>query len=365
MRVLIAGGGTGGHLFPGLAVAEEVTRRDERSVVGFVGTAQGIEARILPSEGHDLQLIDVIRLKGGGLLGWAKGLLMLPRAFWQSLSVLRRFRPDVVVGVGGYASGPVLLVAALTGRRTAVMEQNAVPGFTNRVLGRFVDRVLLTFEQAGDSFPKRKVRLPGNPVRRSIRDSLLAGAGATPAPAPRDGPLRILIFGGSQGARALNQALPGALGALDRPFEVRHQTGEAGLAQVRQAYAELGIEADTSSFIHGMAEAYRWCDIAVCRAGATTICELAVAGVPSILVPFPLAADDHQTANARALVEAGAAESLQQADLGPESLAALLRPFADDRGRLQAMAEAARAVGRPDAAGAVVDELEALANGPR
>lgn len=361
VRVMIAGGGTGGHLFPGLAVAEEVMARDTEHVVGFVGTARGIEARLVPEAGYDLSLLDVIRLKGGGLLGWIRGLLRLPKALLQSLRILRSFAPDVVVGVGGYASGPLVLMAALTGRRTMVLEQNAVAGFTNRILGRFADRVVLTFEQAGSAFPSRKVRALGNPIRRTIREAI---CGATPLADEQAGEaMRVLVFGGSQGARALNQTLPKVFAAVERPLEILHQTGSADHDAVSQSYAELELKAEVTEFITDMAGAYAWCDLAICRAGATSVCELAVAGVPSLLVPFPFAADDHQTANATALVEAGAALMVPQHSMEVQSLALRLRELEADRGRLQRMAEAARGLGRPEAAQAVVDEIEALVDG--
>ncbi len=365
MRILIAGGGTGGHLYPGLAVAEEALQRGGRHVVGFVGTERGIEARVLPKMGHSLELIDVIRLKGAGVLGVIKGLLRLPKALFQSMGVLRRFNPDVVVGVGGYASGPVVLLAALTGRPTLVMEQNAVPGLTNRILARFVDRVVLTFERSRRDLPERKVAVLGNPVRKSIRDNLAAVAEQRMQADSADRPLRLLIFGGSRGARALNQALPAVVASMDVPVDVRHQTGVDDEDSVRADYEERGLQADVTPFIDDMAAAYTWCDIAVCRSGASTVCELAVAGVPSVLVPFPQAADDHQAANAAALVEVGAAKVIRQSDLDPQTLGAELSALARAPDRLVAMGEAARTVARPNAAQDVVNALESLAGEKR
>ena len=363
LRLLIAGGGTGGHVFPALAVAEELAARSPAHAVRFVGTARGLEARLVPKHGWDLDLIDVIRLKGGGLAGWARGLLRLPRALLQSRAVLRRFDPDVVLGVGGYASGPVVLWAALTGRPTLVLEQNAVAGFTNRLLGRVVDLVVPSFPAATRFFPARKVRVHGNPVRRSIREALAGVADARRAEAAggADRPLRLLVFGGSQGARTLNRVLPEVVAGLDVPAEVLHQTGEADRESVAAAYAGHDLDADVRAFIDDMAEAYRWCDLAVCRAGATSVFELAAAGVPSVLVPFPYAADDHQAANAAALVDAGAARMVREVDLDADRLAAELSALARDRGALAGMAEAALRAARPDAAERVVDEVCALA----
>jgi len=361
LRVLIAGGGTGGHVFPALAVAEELLGRDRPCAVRFVGTARGLEARLVPEHGHELDLIDVIRLKGGGLSGWIRGLLHVPRALLQSWRLLRAFSPDVVVGVGGYASGPLVLAAALTRRPTLILEQNAVAGFTNRILGRFVDLVVPTFEAASRFFPERKVRAHGNPVRRAIREALqdVAEARATDV-GPGERPLRLFVFGGSQGARTLNRVLPDVVARLEVPVEVLHQTGEAEHAEVVERYGGHGVEADVRPFVTDMAEAYGWCDLAVCRAGATSVCELAVAGVPAVLIPFPFAADDHQAANASALVDGGAALMVREEALDAPGLAAELTALARDPERLATMGEAARAAARPDAAARVVDEIEAL-----
>ncbi|HEV8323179.1 MAG TPA: undecaprenyldiphospho-muramoylpentapeptide beta-N-acetylglucosaminyltransferase [Myxococcota bacterium] len=367
MRLLIAGGGTGGHLFPGLALAEEVMRRDRAAEVLFVGTARGLEAEVVPREGFRLELIEQTGLKNVGALGAVRGLARLPRALWQARRIVRRFRPDVTVGVGGYSSGPVVLAAALLGTPTAVLEQNAVPGFTNRVLARFVDAVLVNFDASAAHFPARKVRVIGNPVRRAVAEADRGAAGA-PAPARRkgEGEVRLLVLGGSQGARALNENVPAAVAALPEALRarvrVRHQSGKAEEEKVRDAYATLGLAAQASvePFIRAMATAYATADLLVCRAGATTLAELTAAARPSILVPFPHAADDHQTANARAVADAGGAVLLPQSALTPARLAAELSSLLDDPDRLAAMGAAARTLARPDAAALAADTLAAL-----
>jgi len=372
MRLLIAGGGTGGHLFPGLALAEEVRDRDPSAAVLFVGTAQGIEAEVVPREGFTLETIEQRGIKNVGLLGAARGAAQVPLAMLQAARILRRFRPDVVVGVGGYSSGPVVLAAALARYPTAILEQNAVPGMTNRILSRFVRAVLVNFDDSSAWFPEEKVQVVGNPVRRAV------AAGASPVVKVQtlgakkkkgEGDFRVLVLGGSQGARALNEAVPPAVAALAEPLRarmrVRHQAGKAHDESVRAAYdgLHLATQVKVEAFIREMATAYGTADLAVCRAGATTLAELTAAGVPSILVPFPHAADDHQTANAQSLADAGAAVLLPQAELTPERLARELAALADDPDRLAAMAAAARAVARPDAAARAADACWALTEG--
>jgi UDP-N-acetylglucosamine--N-acetylmuramyl-(pentapeptide) pyrophosphoryl-undecaprenol N-acetylglucosamine transferase len=363
LKVLIAGGGTGGHLFPGVALAEELTERRLHEVL-FVGTARGIEARVLPREGYPLELIDASGLKR---MGWGKlslGLARLPRAFWQSTRIIQKFRPDVVVGVGGYASGPVVLAASLLRIPTAILEQNSVPGFTNRALGRVVRRIFTAFAEAGRYFPKAKVRQLGNPVRKRIRESL---PGADPQATTRssgDGRPLLLVCGGSQGARAVNDGVIDALALLQSRGQaprVLHQTGEADRQRVVDRYAEQRLAAEVVPFIDDMAAAYRRAAVVVGRAGATTLAELTAMGVPAILIPFPFAADDHQTVNAQALVAAGAARMFRQDELSAELLAQALERLLSDAELRGRMAAAMRTLGRPDAARAIVDELEQLA----
>lgn len=346
MRLVIAGGGTGGHLFPGIAVAEALKEIDPSSEVLFVGTAKGIETREVPKAGFRLELIEVGGLKRVGAAKMARTLVALPRSLFASRRILKEFGADAVLGVGGYASGPVLLAAALMGLPTAICEQNSVPGFTNRVLSKFVRRVYLTFENARAHFPASKVELVGNPVRAAFRRAAASAA-------PEVEPGLVFTFGGSQGARALNEALPDALRILlDRGLQVRalHQAGKDDVDAVRARYQERGVEAEVLSFIDDMVREYRRADVVVCRAGASSCTELTALGVPAILVPFPFAADDHQTLNARDLSDVGAAVLLPQSELTPERLAEELEALLRDRGRRDGLADRARALGKLNAA---------------
>jgi UDP-N-acetylglucosamine--N-acetylmuramyl-(pentapeptide) pyrophosphoryl-undecaprenol N-acetylglucosamine transferase len=360
MKVIIAGGGTGGHLFPGIAVAEELVSRGHE--VRFVGTARGIEARVCPKEGWALDLIEVGGLKGGGPLGLIKGVLRVPRAMLQSFAILRRHRPDLVIGVGGYASGPLVLAAALSGRPTAILEQNSVPGVTNRILGRVVRAVFGAFDAARAYFSPAKYRLVGNPVRKRVRDRFQsAGASASESGG-------VLVVGGSQGAHAVNELVFEAmkiLKAQGRAPRLVHQTGEKDAPDLERRYREAGITVEVKAFIDDMAAAYRGAELVVCRAGASTLAELTALGMPSILIPFPQAADDHQTVNARELEEKGAARVLVQKDTTPAELAKLIRELLDDGGARQRMIEWARALGRPQAHVEIADALESLARTTR
>ena len=362
LRVLIAGGGTGGHLFPGIALAEEV--RSHGGEVLFVGTERGIEARVLPEQGWPLELVPVRGIKGRGVAGLFSGLAALPRAYFASRRILESFRPDVVVGVGGYASGPVVATAALQRRPTAILEQNSVPGITNRILGRVVGQVYCTFEDRLGRFPARKIAMTGNPIRRSIVEQL-SGAARDVGRTDTGGP-RLFVFGGSQGARAINEAMMGAAAGLRESvpgLRIHHQTGQADEERVREAYVAAGWGEDVtvSAFIRDMAAVYAWCDLVVCRAGATSLSELAVAGKPAVLIPFPHATDDHQTGNARSLVDAGAAELLPQTDLSPQVLTDRVRTLAGDPAVLSSMTRAMRGAARPDAAAHIYRSLVKLA----
>ena len=351
MRVLIAGGGTGGHLFPGIALAEEVATRHPRNDVVFVGTNRGLEARVVPAAGFKFEAITSRGLKGMGLGKLLLGLLTLPLSLFESFRILRRYQPDVVVGVGGYSSGPVVMAAWLMRVPTAVQEQNALPGLTNRILGHFVKSVFLAFEEAVDFFPSGKVFVIGNPIRRKLMENFLRSK-------IKHDRFSVLVFGGSLGARGINSRMEAALdhlGDLKDQLHFVHQTGKNDVEQLKAAYASKGFDAEVVEFIDDMSEAYARCELVICRAGATTIAELTVCKKASILIPFPFATDDHQAVNARALVDSGAALMFRESELDGARLAAELRALAQDPERLKKMEKAAGLLGRPEAAKELAD----------
>ena len=348
--VMIAAGGTGGHVFPGLAVADALRAAGWRVV--WLGSATGMEASLVSGRGYEMEAVRFSGVRGKGPLAVLLLPLKLLVAFWQSARAILARRPDVVLGMGGYMSFPGGMMAALLGRPLVIHEQNSIAGLANRVLAGVADRKLCAFPGA-----LKDAAYVGNPVRAEI--------GAVPEPsaryAGRSGPLRVLVVGGSLGAKALNDTVPRALAlipAATRPV-VTHQSGAQHLEALKAAYAAAGVQADARAFIDDMAAAYAGADLAICRAGATTVAELAAAGVPSVLVPFPHAVDDHQTRNARFLSDAGAAALVPQSELAPERLAALLARF--DRAHLLEMASRARALGRPDATRSVAQACMELA----
>jgi UDP-N-acetylglucosamine--N-acetylmuramyl-(pentapeptide) pyrophosphoryl-undecaprenol N-acetylglucosamine transferase len=356
-RILIAGGGTGGHLYPGIAVARELRRRVPAIAVTFAGTARGIESTVVPREGFELDVLRSAGLKGMSPSSLLRGLSLLPLSGVDAWSIVSRRRPQLVIGVGGYSSGPVVLVAALRGIPTLLLEQNAVPGFTNRRLAPFVGAAAVTFESTLSYFGRRGF-VTGNPVRPEFFEPAAA--------APVDGPPRILIFGGSQGAHAINMAMVEAaprLAAHPGGMAITHQTGERDLERVRDGYRDAGVEARVEPFLFAMDREMKNADLVVCRAGATTLAELTAAGIPAVLVPLPTAADDHQRRNAEVLVAGGAAELLPQSEMTGETLAGRIVALASDADRRRTMSEAARQLARPDAARAIVDRALALAAG--
>ncbi|HEY7220956.1 MAG TPA: undecaprenyldiphospho-muramoylpentapeptide beta-N-acetylglucosaminyltransferase [Candidatus Binatia bacterium] len=354
MRIIFAGGGTGGHLFPGLAVAREFQRRDAQTEILFVGTEQGIEFRVIPKEGIKLVVMPVKGMKGRGLRGLADAIYGVPASLLRSLKIIHDFRPNCVIGLGGYASGPFLLAAKLKRIRCAIMEQNLRPGFTNKILSRIVDRVFTAYPRSVEYFPGAYVVETGNPVRWQKLPEV-----------SKPSKFSLLIFGGSLGARRINFAVVDALKQLTdlrSDLSVTHQTGELDYAAIREVYQGLPFEAEVAPFIERMDEAYARADLLICRAGATTVAEVTAFGKAAILVPFPYAIYDHQRANAQALHERGAAEMILDQDLNGPLLAARIRGYLSDRQRIEQMAAAARALGRPDAAARVVDECTALAH---
>ncbi|MEM9068323.1 MAG: undecaprenyldiphospho-muramoylpentapeptide beta-N-acetylglucosaminyltransferase [Myxococcota bacterium] len=353
-KIIVAGGGTGGHLFPGIAVVEEMRRRLDVDVL-FVGTERGIEARVLPGRGERVEFLEVTPLKGRSAGQLMQSLGRLPRAAIQAGGVVRAHQADLVLGVGGYASGPVLAAAAAMGTPTAVLEQNAHLGLTNRMLAPVVGRGYVTFESTLGRFGKRG-RLVGNPVRREFAEAARRAAIDPVGFEARAN--TILVMGGSQGAKALNETVPTALAAAHRRgLHVVHQTGAAMRDEVEARYEELGVSATVVSFIDDMAQAYAAASLVIARAGASTLAELCAVGRPSILVPYPFAADDHQRKNAEALEAKGAAICIPQDELRVHDLASTLDTLLGDPNRRRSLADAARREGRPDAAAAIVDDL--------
>ena len=363
VRVVIAGGGTGGHLFPGIAVAREIQSRVPDSQVSFVGTSRGIEARVVPLEGFALDLIRSSGIKGKSIRARAQGVALLPLSLFDAWQVLSIRRPQLVIGVGGYSSGPVVLAAAARRIPTMLLEQNAVPGLTNRLLAPFSRAVAVSFESTRALFGA-KAFLSGNPVRPEflspvdrIEPEKVANSG-----------VRLLVFGGSQGAHAINTAMmDGAAELVVRVPDLRvtHQTGARDLEMVRQAYRKAGLNAEVAAFFDDMPKRLAETNLIVCRAGATTLAEVTAAGRAAILIPLPGATDDHQRTNAEALTGAGAAEMLIQADMTGYKLADRIVALANDAGRRDRMSAAARRLSRPDAARVIVDRaLELMKTRP-
>ena len=341
-KVLIMAGGTGGHVFPALALAR-LLRAQSHEIV-WLGTRRGLEARIVPAEHIPIEWLSIGGLRGKSALTLLAAPFRLLRALWQALRIMGRHRPRVVVGLGGFVTGPGGVAAWLTGKPLIIHEQNAVAGFTNRCLARLAREVLEAFPNSFAGAVKAQVI--GNPVRQDI----LALAPPVTRFAGRSGAIRLLIIGGSQGAAKLNAVVPFALARLTAALEVRHQAGERWIESARQNYATAGVRAEVKPFIDDMATAYGWADLVICRSGALTVSELAAAGVGAVLVPFPAAVDDHQTRNAQYLVGEGAAVLIAERELTAERLAGELAPLCPGRGKLLAMAERARLLARPRAA---------------
>ncbi len=355
LRIIIAGGGTGGHLFPGIALAEEFMTRHTENDVLFVGTSRGLEKDLVPQKGYPLELIDVSGLKGQGFGDTLKNLFKLPRALWQAMRIVRRYNPGIVIAVGGYASGPTALAAWLRRIPVVVQEQNALPGLTTRVVSRFARKVFIAFDEAASRLPARKVMRTGNPIRQSLLENFLRPTPDRTIPLPR-----VLVLGGSQGAQAINEAMASAFKIIHENMpdvRVLHQTGKAKLESVIPLYEEAGLlkKAEIVPFIEDMSTAYAKSDIVVCRAGATTVAELTICQKPSILIPYPWAADNHQTVNAKALANRGAAVLIPQSELTPELLAEKIMALLSDAERRLQMSRAAGRLGWPEAAREIAD----------
>jgi len=317
-RIVIAGGGTGGHLYPGLAVVEALEEMRDDLEFAFVGTEEGIEARVVPARGYELHTMDVPPLNGQGLAGWVTGGLKLSKSGVQSIGLVRRLDPALTISVGGYAAGPFTLATAVSGRPSALMEQNREPGMTNEILGRFVDGAFVAYETTCSAFQNTECHPVGNPIRRDLRRA----ADAYTYEPPEEGePCRILITGGSGGAKSINENLPSALGALgDRAahLQVRHQYGRDRAEEVAGRYDDFAGEVELVEFISDMAEAYEWADLVICRGGGTTIAELLAFGLPAVYVPSPHVTDDQQTKNAREIAEKGAGIMLPDQAIGSD-----------------------------------------------
>ena len=353
IRVIIAGGGTGGHLFPGIAIATGLTaRRDDMDILFVVGRKK-MEKAIIHKAGFEARSIDVEGMLGKGVLGLMRALTKVLISLIQSLVIVRDFRPHLIVGVGGYSSGPLCLVARLLRVPTAIHEQNSFPGLTNRMLAPLVKKVFISFEESRKYFKRQDVLLTGNPVREEL---LQRRAPSRPA----NGTFTILVVGGSQGARAINRAVVSALEVLNeqgfQPFVI-HQTGKAHVNEIRDAYKGKGFAGEVREFINDMASAYGRADLVVCRAGATTLAELAALGKPSILIPYPYAAHQHQEVNARSLVAAGGADMILEDELNGAGLAGRIKTYMQNRDALERMSALALKAGMPRAREIIADEL--------
>jgi len=360
IRVVMAAGGTGGHVYPGIAVARELIALRPDAIVSFVGTARGIESRVVPREGFELDLLRSAGLKGKSILDRARAAALIPLGIADAWRIVSKRNPDIVIGVGGYSSGPIVLVAALRHVKTMVISPDAVPGMANRLLAPFVDAAAINFESSASYFGS-KAFVSGHP----IRPEFLAAVGSSQESVIDDqtSVTRVLVFGGSQGAHAINVAMVEAasrLAAGGPHLRLTHQTGERDVEMVRSGYRAAGLQADVEPFLYDMGRQLGQADVVVCRAGATTLAELTAAGRAAILIPLPTAADDHQRKNAEALAACGAAEVLVQRDLTGESLAARLLALAGDRDRRRRMSAAARSLARPNAAKVIVERAIAL-----
>ncbi|MFO7605164.1 MAG: undecaprenyldiphospho-muramoylpentapeptide beta-N-acetylglucosaminyltransferase [Desulfurivibrionaceae bacterium] len=356
LRLVVTGGGTGGHLFPGIAVAEKIMAERPGSEVLFIGTGRQVDNRVLGERPFRTAVLECGGVKGKSVAAALGALFRLPLAFFKAVSILRGFGPDLVLGVGGYVTGPVLLAAKTVGIPTCIHEQNSIPGLANKLTGRFVDRVFLSIPGSEGYFPSDRIRLTGNPVREEI----MAIRDREPG---KDGPV-LLVMGGSQGAHRVNELVSEGLGEirdqLPAGFRVIHQTGNRDEAMVRAGYAAAGIAAEVAPFITDMAAVYGRADLVVSRAGATSLAEICVLGKPSILIPYPFAADNHQEYNARMVADRGGAIVLCEAGLESGPLAAAILRIITDPGEMKRMGDAAREVAFPEAAAAIVKECLTL-----
>jgi UDP-N-acetylglucosamine--N-acetylmuramyl-(pentapeptide) pyrophosphoryl-undecaprenol N-acetylglucosamine transferase len=356
LRVILAGGGTGGHVFPALAIAEEFVRRSKKNKVMFVGTKRGLERRVLHDGAFPIRFIDIEGIRGKGFAGLLRGALKIPGSMFQSRGIIRDFDPHIVIGVGGYASGPAVFAAHLMGVKTAIAEQNALPGFTNRILGRFAKRIFLTFPDVSRVFPEKKVVVAGNPVRNGF---ITEGEKKK----EKTDTFTLLIFGGSQGASSINRAVMEALQYMEGikdGLKIIHQTGERDLEKVANVYREHHLDAEVLPFIDDMAKACKEADLLICRAGATSIAEITALGKAAIFIPFPFATGNHQELNAKTLVDAGAAEMIVEDELSGRALFETIEELYRNPGRIETMEKMSKSLGNIKAASNIVDECLTL-----
>ena len=374
MRIIIAGGGTGGHLFPGIAIADAFATRDEKNRVLFVSTGKPFEISVLSKKAFKHRSITAEGIKGRGLWRQAVSVLKIPKGIFESIMILKDFRPDLVIGVGGYSAGPVVIAAWLMGIKIVLHEQNILPGITNRILSGFADRIYVSFKDTRlerfrwlAPIDPKKLLVSGNPVRKEILQSVMDQQDKSLADTGQKKPFTVLILGGSQGAHSINMAVLEALEYLDEKdkYFFVHQTGSADEQDVKKAYMKNGISCMVKPFFDDMARQYHNADLVVCRAGATTVAEVAVMGKAVIFIPYPFAADNHQVLNAGSLENAGAAEMILQKDLTGRRLAERIEHYASSPEALKAMASRAKSIGRPDAAEFIVDDCYRLIEGLR
>jgi UDP-N-acetylglucosamine--N-acetylmuramyl-(pentapeptide) pyrophosphoryl-undecaprenol N-acetylglucosamine transferase len=363
LRIVIAGGGTGGHLFPGIAIAQEFLARNPENRVLFVGTKRPFEISILSETGFEHKTITAEGFKGRGVWNQMVSISKIPMGVIESILILKRFKADLVVGVGGYSAGPLVVGAWLLGINTVLHEQNILPGITNRILSRFADRIYVSFKETKAGLDPKKIRVTGNPVRKEIRQSARVGKDIHTADLRERRPFTILILGGSQGAHSINMAV---LEAIESMMEDKgayffvHQTGADDEIRVKRVYQEQGVPCEVRAFFKDMGRQYEKTDLIICRAGATTVAEVKTIGKAVIFIPFPFAADDHQVLNARSLVDEGAAEMILEKDLTGNALAERIKFYAANPDDLYKMAARAGELGRVDAAAAIVDDCYAL-----
>jgi len=353
MRIIIAGGGTGGHVFPAISIADEISEKNNSDEILFVGTQKGMENELLKKNGYQIKHISSRGFVGRGLFRTLIASFYALKGLLDSISIIKKFKPDVALGVGGYVSGPLLLAAVMLRLPTAICEQNTIPGVTNRILGKVVKKIFASFDSSVQYFPSKKVLITGNPIRKNILE--------ISSNARNSDFITVLIFGGSQGAYSLNRAVPEAFSTIEHSnISIIHQTGKKDFDYVKALYSDNGVHADVLPFIDDMAGAYGKSDLVIARAGAGTIAEITALGKPSILVPFPYAAHNHQLENAKILEDEGASVLIEDKDATPEKLAHTLTKLLD-KDKLNMMSANARKLGKPEASKVIVDELYKLA----